>query len=32
LENDDVQIYRTDLRGTITAVSDGSQISWKCEK
>ena len=32
LENDDVQIYRTDLRGTITAVSDGTQISWKCEK
>lgn len=32
LENDDVQIYRTDLEGSITAASDGTQITWKCEK
>lgn len=28
LEDDDVQIYRTDTMGTVTAVSDGQNISW----
>lgn len=28
LEDGDVQVYRTDLLGTITAVSDGEQITW----
>lgn len=32
LEDADVQIYRTDELGTITAVSDGEHISWKSEK
>ena len=32
LEDEDVQVYRTDRLGTITAVSDGKQISWKSEK
>lgn len=32
LEDADVQVYRTDERGTITAVSDGEQISWESEK
>lgn len=32
LEDADVQIYRTDKLGTITAVSDGENISWKSEK
>lgn len=31
LEADDIQIYRTDLLGTITARSDGKQISWSHE-
>ena len=29
LENDDVQIYRTDQMGTIIAISDGENINWK---
>lgn len=29
LEEDDVQIYRTDQLGTIIAISDGDQISFK---
>lgn len=29
LEDDDVQIYRTDQLGTILAISDGDQISFK---
>lgn len=32
LEDADVQIYRTDKLGTITAVSDGENISWKSER
>lgn len=28
LEDDDVQIYRTDTMGTVTAVSDGTAIAW----
>lgn len=28
LEDDDVQIYRTDIMGTITAVSNGTTIAW----
>jgi len=32
LEDADVQIYRTDQLGTVTAVSDGENISWKSEK
>jgi len=28
LEDDDVQIYRTDTMGTVTAVSDGTIIAW----
>lgn len=28
LENDDVQIYRTDQMGTIIAISDGENINW----
>ncbi len=28
LENDDVQIYRTDRQGTIVAVSDGKELKW----
>lgn len=32
LEDEDVLIYRTDQMGTITAFSDGTDITWKCEK
>ena len=32
LEDDDVQIYRTDTMGTIEAVSDGNQIHMETEK
>ena len=32
LNNDDVQVYRTDLLGTIIATSDGTNISWFSEK
>lgn len=32
LQDDDVQIYRTDQLGTITAISDGTTIQWKSEK
>ena len=32
LNNDDVQVYRTDLLGTIIATSDGTNISWISEK
>ena len=32
LEDDDVQIYRTDTMGTIEAVSDGNQIQLETEK
>lgn len=32
LENDDVQVYRTDEMGTITATSDGENIRWKTER
>jgi len=28
LEDDDIQIYRTDTMGTVTAVSDGTTIAW----
>lgn len=31
LEDSDVQVYRTDQLGTITAVSDGEQITWSTE-
>lgn len=31
LEDDDVQIYRTDTMGTVTAVSDGTTIDWNGE-
>lgn len=31
LEDDDVQIYRTDTMGTIEAVSDGNQIHMETE-
>lgn len=31
LEDDDILVYRTDELGTITAVSDGSNITWKAE-
>lgn len=32
LQDDDVQIYRTDLSGTIIASSDGTNLSWSFEK
>lgn len=32
LEDSDVQVYRTDERGTITAVSDGKNIHWSSER
>lgn len=32
LDGDDVQVYRTDTMGTVTAVSDGKEISWMSEK
>lgn len=32
LNNDDVQIYRTDQLGTVIATSDGKDISWSSEK
>ena len=32
LSDSDVQVYRTDQRGTITATSDGEQISWSSER
>lgn len=32
LEDEDVQIYRTDRMGSVTAFSDGKDITWKCEK
>lgn len=32
LERTDTQVYRTDLQGSIVAVSDGNEITWKCEK
>lgn len=32
LEDSDVQVYRTDELGTITAVSDGAQIRWSHEE
>lgn len=32
LERADTQVYRTDRQGTIVAVSDGSKITWECEK
>ncbi len=32
LNNDDVQVYRTDQLGTIIATSDGTNISWLSEK
>lgn len=31
LEDDDILVYRTDELGTITAVSDGADITWKVE-
>lgn len=31
-EDEDIQIYRTDRQGTITAVSDGQDIRWEAEK
>lgn len=31
LQDDDVQIYRTDKQGTIIATSDGINVSLKCE-
>jgi competence protein ComEC len=32
LQEDDVQIYRTDKQGTIIATSDGKNITFHCEK
>ena len=32
LNNDDVQVYRTDQLGTIIATSDGTNISWFSDK
>ena len=32
LKEEDVQVYRTDRLGTITAVSDGKNISWSSER
>lgn len=32
LENEDVQVYRTDRLGSILAVSDGNTIHWKSER
>lgn len=32
LEDDDILVYRTDELGTITAVSDGADITWEAEK
>lgn len=32
LEEDDVQIYRTDRQGTIIALSDGKELRWSAEK
>lgn len=32
LADSDVQVYRTDQLGTITAVSDGEQFSWSSER
>ena len=31
LEDNDIQVYRTDRLGTITAVSDGKNITWSTE-
>ena len=32
LENDDIQVYRTDVMGTIVAESDGKEIYWSTRK
>lgn len=32
LDDMDIEVYRTDLNGTIIARSDGSQITWTSEK
>ena len=32
LDDDDVQVYRTDQLGTVIATSDGTNISWSCAK
>ena len=32
LEEEDIQIYRTDEMGSVTAFSDGTAVTWKCEK